>query len=51
MSKKEENLRITEADLHHHLRMRMQQRGVTREELELTLKDGWEAADAKAGTL
>lgn len=29
----------------------MRQRGVTREEIELTLQEGWEAADAKIGTL
>ncbi len=29
----------------------MEQRGVTREELEWTLNEGWDATDAKAGTL
>lgn len=43
--------RVAEADLHFHLRMRMQQRGVTREEIERTLNEGWEATDAKPGTL
>jgi hypothetical protein len=29
----------------------MRQRGVIREEIERTLNEGWEAADAKPGTL
>jgi len=29
----------------------MQQRGITREEIEQTLNEGWEATDAKSGTL
>jgi len=44
-------IEISEADLHPHLRARMVQRGVTREEIEKTLNDGWEADDAKLGTL
>lgn len=42
---------ITEADLHSHLRARMHQRGITREEIEQVLNEGWEATDAKPGTL
>jgi len=42
--------RIREADLHRHLRARMSQRGVTRQEVERTLNDGWVALDAKPGT-
>ena len=42
--------RITEAALHSHLHARMQQRGITREEVERTLNEGWEAMDAKPGT-
>jgi len=45
------DFRVAEADLHPHLLARMRQRGVTREDIELTLKEGWEAADAKIGTL
>ena len=41
---------VADADLHPHLRARMRQRGVSREEVERTLNEGWEAADAKAGT-
>jgi hypothetical protein len=44
-------MRITEDDIHTHLRGRMTQRGVTKEELELTLNEGWEAEDAKPGTM
>ena len=43
--------RITEADLHRHLRARMSQRGVTRQEIERNLNDGWTALDAKPGTV
>ena len=43
-------IKISDADLHAHLRARMVQRGVTREEIETTLKVGWQAKDAKSGT-
>lgn len=43
-------IRIPEADLHSHLRARMAQRGVTKEEIERTLNDGWDADDSKTGT-
>jgi hypothetical protein len=42
---------ITPADLHAHLQARMRQRGITTAEIEQTLNDGWEATDAKSGTL
>ena len=42
---------ITEADLHPHLQARMEQRGITREEIEHTLNAGWTASDAKPGTM
>ena len=44
-------IQITEEDLHPHLTARMLQRGVTLEEIERTLNNGWEASDAKHGTL
>ncbi len=44
-------MRITEEDLHSHLKARMLQRGVTLQEIEQTLTSGWEAADAKPGVL
>ena len=43
-------IQIAETDLHPHLKARMQQRGVTQAEIELTLNDGWDATDAKSGT-
>ena len=43
-------LRVTEDDFHRHLLDRMSQRGVSKEEVERVLNDGWEAADAKSGT-
>jgi len=44
-------IQIAEADLHPHLRARMRQRGITREEIEQTLNRGWTTSDAKPGTL
>ena len=44
-------IHISELDLHSHLKARMSQRGITIEEIERVLSDGWEAKDAKAGTL
>jgi hypothetical protein len=44
-------IQITEEDLHVHLKARMSQRGVTKEEIERTLSEGWEATDARSGTL
>lgn len=43
-------IRLTEDDLHPHLRRRMAQRGVSVDELEKVLNNGWEASDAKPGT-
>ena len=37
-------------DYHPHLLARMEQRGVTAEEIERTLREGWMALDAKPGT-
>ena len=45
-----ENLRLSAADFHQHLKARMLQRGVTIEEVERTLMHGWQAKDAKTGT-
>lgn len=38
-------------DCHPHLLLRMEQRGVTFEEIQITLEKGWKAADAKEGTI
>lgn len=43
-------IRITEEDLHSHLKARMLQRGITLQEIEQTVNDGWNASDAKTGT-
>ena len=45
-----ENIKIDDTDFHSHLKSRMLQRGVTKEEVEKTIKDGWKAEDAKTGT-
>jgi hypothetical protein len=42
---------LSEADLHPHLKNRMEQRGVTLAEVELVLNAGQEAASAKPGTI
>jgi hypothetical protein len=44
-------IQITEDDLHTHLQARMAQRGISKEELERTLNEGWKAGDAKPGTI
>jgi len=44
-------IKISDADLHPHLRARMAQRGITLEEIEKVLEKGWEAKDAKSGTI
>ncbi|MEF8795452.1 MAG: DUF4258 domain-containing protein [Salinivenus sp.] len=41
---------ITEEHFHSHLRRRMEQRGIKEEEVRKTLRDGWDAPDAKPGT-
>jgi hypothetical protein len=45
------NIRLFPEDLHLHLKSRMQQRGVTEQEIERALNEGHEATDAKPGTL
>ncbi len=42
-------LRITESDLHPHLKARLEQR-VSLEELQQVLEGGWQATDARPGT-
>ncbi len=44
------SIRIEDEDLHAHLRSRMSQRGVSREEIEITLNQGRQAVDVKPGT-
>jgi hypothetical protein len=45
-----ERIKLSASDFHTHLEARMSQRGVTKEELQRILDEGWEADDAKAGT-
>ncbi|MFQ5713662.1 MAG: DUF4258 domain-containing protein [Candidatus Scalinduaceae bacterium] len=42
-------MNIDETDIHHHLKLRMLQRGISKEEIENTLSKGWFANDAKKG--
>ncbi|MCR4293156.1 MAG: DUF4258 domain-containing protein [Candidatus Kuenenia sp.] len=42
---------LNDSDLHPHLIARMQQRGVTKEEIEHVLNEGIETMDAKRGTI
>jgi hypothetical protein len=44
------SIEIKEADIHPHLRARMQQRGITIKEIERTLNEGNEAPNVKPGT-
>ena len=50
MSEHNEWVYITESDLHPHLKARMIQRGITLQEIEYTLNEGWQSFDAKPGT-
>ena len=43
-------MRLDDSDFHPHIRARMLQRGITKEEIEMVLNDGWKADDAKSGT-
>ncbi len=43
-------LHITQDDLHHHLKARMRQRGISLEDINQTLSEGWESTEAKSGT-
>jgi len=40
---------IRESDIHQHLKSRMEQRGVSLNEIEITLNEGFDATDAKEG--
>jgi predicted hydrolase (HD superfamily) len=43
--------KLKDEDLHPHIKARMLQRGIAKEEIEKTLAKGWNADDAKSGTL
>lgn len=42
-------IKVSEEDLHHHLKGRMAQRGITQEELEKVLNEGREATGRQLG--
>ena len=44
-------MKVKDADIHHHLRARMFQRGISKEEIEITINKGWSAGGAKEGTI
>lgn len=44
-------MKIKDSDIHHHLRVRMLQRGISQEEIAITINKGWNAEDAKEGTI
>lgn len=46
-----DEMQINDSDFHAHLTARMEQRGITRLEIERTLNEGWVAGDAKPGVL
>jgi hypothetical protein len=41
---------LSDEQFHSHLRRRMEQRGITEEEVRKTIREGWSASDAKPGT-
>jgi len=44
-------MKIKDTDIHHHLRARMLQRGIGKEEIEITINKGWSTGGAKEGTI
>lgn len=44
-------IKITESDIHLHIKTRMLQRGISMAEIETTLNKGWDADDAVEGTI
>lgn len=44
-------MKVKDTDIHHHLRARMLQRGISREEIEIAINKGWTAEDAKEGII
>ncbi len=44
-------IKIKESDIHAHIKARMQQRGISAEEIETTINKGWNAEDAVEGTV
>jgi len=44
-------IKIKESDIHTHIKARMQQRGISIEEIETAINKGWNAEDAVEGTV
>ncbi|MFW6118279.1 MAG: DUF4258 domain-containing protein [Chloroflexota bacterium] len=44
------NIKLRDSDIHPHLKARMLQRGISKDEIEETLEKGKDARDAKPGT-
>lgn len=44
------NIEINDSNFHEHIVRRMEQRGITKEEIKITLARGWNAGDATEGT-
>jgi len=44
-------IKINESDIHPHIKARMLQRGISIIEIEETINKGWDADDAKEGTI
>lgn len=47
----DKQIKLSEIDLHAHLKRRMAQRGITLPELEQAINFGWDAPSAKPGTM
>jgi hypothetical protein len=44
-------MKIKDSDIHHHLNVRMLQRGISKEEIEITINKGRSVEDVKEGTI
>jgi hypothetical protein len=50
MTESDEGPTLTDENFHSHLRRRMEQRGITEDEVQETVQRGWKSGDAKPGT-
>ncbi len=44
-------IKIKDSDIHAHIKARMKQRGISIEEIQTVLAEGWNAEDSVAGTI
>ncbi len=44
-------MKFSESDFHKHILARMEQRGVTQQDIQTTFEKGWDADNLKEGTL